>query len=192
MRKLMISAVVAATALGGAAVAFGAGSSKEVGDGEPAVAVAAGPPMAFAGGPDGTFAKDLAAELGISQDEVEQALKAVAEKEMAEQRRDLAEKISAHLDGVSIDQVESALEVADQKMREAFESGSPPSPDLFTSTLADELGISENEVSAALEAARAAEFKEHQDERGPSLRFHGKGELPPPPPGGGVAFAVPG
>jgi hypothetical protein len=190
MRKLMIGAVVAATALGGAAVAFGAGSSKEIGDDGPTIAFAAGPPMVFAGGPDGAFAKDLAAELGISEDEVQQALKAVAEKEMADQRRDLAEKISAHLDGVSVDRVESALEVADKKMREAFESGSPPSPDLFTNTLADELGVSEDDVSKALEAARAAEFKEHQDQRGPSLRFHGK--LPPPPPGGGVAFAVPG
>jgi hypothetical protein len=187
MRKLMIGAVVAATALGGAAVAFGAGSSKEIGDGGPTVAFAGGPPMVVGGpGPDDEFASDLADELGISADEVKSALKAVAEKEMAERRRDLAESIAAHLDGVTVDEVVSALEVADEKMRQAFDSGDPPSPDLFTETLSDELGVSEDEVSTALEAARAAEFRADKEKR---FDFHGQ---LPPPPAGGVAFAVPG
>jgi hypothetical protein len=192
MRKLMIGAVVAATALGGAAVALGDSSTKRIDGDAPTVAVAGGPPMAFAAGSDGTFAEDLAAELDLSVGEVKQALEAVAEKQMAEHRRELAEAISSHLDGVSVEQIEGALEVADEKMRQAFESGDPPSPDLFTKTLAGELGLSEDEVSDALEAAREAEFKRHfEDGDAPSLRFDGKGELPPPP-AGGVAFAVPG
>ena len=220
MRKLMIGAAVAATALGAATVALGHSSTKEIGDTGPTVAFAAGPPMAFGAGPDDTFARDLADELGVSTDEVKRALKAVAEKEMADHRRDLAESIASHLDGVTVDQVVSALEVADEKMRNAFESGDPPSPDLFATTLADELGVSEDDVSSALDVARAAEFNAHRDEAlkrlddaveagklsqkeadeirdrlqqaPPALDFHGKGELPPPPPGGpGVAFAVP-
>jgi hypothetical protein len=221
MRKLMIGAAVAATALGGAAVAFGDGSSKELGDAAPAIAVAAAPPLPFGGGPGGTFARDLAAELdGVTVGEVKRALKAVAQQEMARQRRDLAEAISAELEGVSVEQVENALEVADRRMRESFESGEPPSPDIFTRTLADELGLSEDEVSKALTAAREAEFAAHGDdaerqldravEAGklsekeanevrdriedapPLLDFHGKGKpLPPPPVGAGLSFAVP-
>jgi len=192
MRKLMIGAAVAATALGATAVAFGDSSSKEIGEDGPTVAVAAGPPMAFAGGPGDSFARDLADELGggVTTSQVKQALKAVAEKETARHRRELAEQISSHLDGVSVDEVASALEVADEKMRQAFESGEPPSPDLFAKTLADELGLSEDEVSKALEAAREAEFKAHGKAAPPMLEFHGKGKLPPPPPGPGVSFGV--
>jgi DNA-binding transcriptional ArsR family regulator len=220
MRKLMIGAAVAATALGGAAVAFGDSASKEIGDTGPTVAVAAGPPIAFGPGPDDTFARDLAAELGgVTTGEVKRALKAVAEKEMARHRRELAEAISSELDGVSADQVESALEVADRRMRQSFESGEPPSPDLFTQTLADELGLSEDAVSKALAATREAEFKAHRDEAEqqldeaveagrlsekeaneirdriehapPMLDFHGKRGLPPPPVGTGFSFGVP-
>jgi hypothetical protein len=192
MRKLMIGAAVAATALGGTAVAFGDSSSKEIGDDGPTAAVAAGPPLAFAGGPGDTFARDLADELGVTTSEVKRALNAVAEKEMARHRQELAEEISSHLDGVSAEQVASALEVADRRMREAFESGDPPSPDLFTETLADELGLSEDEVSRALGAAREAEFNPHRKDARPMLDFHGEGKLAPPPlpPGPGISFGV--
>jgi AraC-like DNA-binding protein len=121
--------------------------------------------MVFAAGPDGSFPEDLAAELdGVTAEEVEQALEAVSEKNLSEHRQELAEAISPELDGVSVEQVESALAAADERMREAFESGDPPSPDVFTETLADELGLSEDEVADALAAARGATFEAHRDQ----------------------------
>ena len=165
MHKLMIGAAVAAMALGGAAVAFGESSSKAIGEAGPAAAVAGGPPMLFGGGPDGDFAEDLAAELdGVTVEEVERALRAVADADMSEHRRELAEAISSALDGVSVEQVESALATADERMRQSFESGEPPSPDAFIETLADELGLSEDEIERALANAREAEFEAHRDE----------------------------
>jgi transcriptional regulator with XRE-family HTH domain len=172
MRKSMIGAVVAAMALGGAGVALGDSSTKSVGDADAAIAVAGGPPMLFTGGPpmlftegpDGTFAEDLAAELDLSVEEVERALEAVKDKQLSEHRRELAEAISSELEGVSVDEVESALAVADERMREAFESGEPPPPDVFAETLADELGLSEDEIADALEAAREASFEAHRDQ----------------------------
>jgi hypothetical protein len=166
MRKSMIGAAVAAMALGGAGVALGESSTKSAGETDVAVAGPGGPPTVFAAGPDESFAEDLADELGdgVTAEEVERALEAVREKNMSEHRRELAEAISSELDGVSVEQVESALAVADERMREAFESGEPPSPDVFTETLADELGLSEDEVSEALEAAREATFEAHRDQ----------------------------
>jgi hypothetical protein len=164
MRKSMIGAAVAAMALGGAGVALGDSSTKPAGEADVAVAAPGGPPMVFAAGPDGNFAEDLAAELDLSVEEVERALEAVREKNMSEHRRALAEAISSELDSVSVEQVESALAVADERMREAFESGEPPSPDVFTETLADELGLSEDEISDALAAAREATFDAHREQ----------------------------
>jgi hypothetical protein len=164
MRKSMIAAAVAATALGGATVAFADNAIKETGDEDTAVAVAGGPPMLFGVGPDGSLAEDLAAELDLGVEEVERALDAVREKNMREHRREVAETIASELDGVSVEAVESALGVADERMREAFESGEPPPPDVFTETLAEELGLSEDEVEAALASARNAGFEAHRDE----------------------------
>jgi hypothetical protein len=164
MRKSMIGAAVAAMALGGAGVALGDNSTKPAGEADVAVAAPGGPPMVFAAGPDRNFAEDLAAELDLSVEEVERALEAVREKNMSEHRRALAEAISSELDSVSVEQVESALAVADERMREAFESGEPPSPDVFTETLADELGLSEDEISDALAAAREATFDAHREQ----------------------------
>jgi hypothetical protein len=72
-------------------------------------------------------------------------------------------------------------------MREAFESGDPPSPDVFTETLAEELGLSEEEVADALSAAREATFEERFGKRPPPMlefrREPGdlRRDLPPPP-----------
>jgi hypothetical protein len=165
MRKTIIGATVAATAFGGAAVAFGAGSSTAIGDDEPAIAVGPAPPAIFGHGADGAFAEDLAAELdGVTVGEMRQALEAVAEDRISEHRQELAKAIAAELDGVSVEQVESALATADERMRQAFESGDPPPSDVFTDTLADELGLGEDEISDALAAARDASFEEHRDE----------------------------
>jgi hypothetical protein len=195
MRKPMIGAAVAAMALGGAAVAFGDSSSKTIGEPGPAVAVAGGPPMVFGKGPDGAFAADLAAELdGVSVGEVKRALEAVADKQLREQRRELAEAISSQLDGVSVERIESALEAADERMRRSFESGDPPSPDLFTKTVADELGLSEDEVADALAAARRETFEAHGAKGArPMLEFGTDrgGPRPAVPPPVGPGFSLP-
>jgi hypothetical protein len=186
MRKSMIGAAVAAMALGGAGVALGDSSTKSAGEADVAVAGPGGPPMVFAG-PGGSFAEDLAAELGdgVTAEEVERALEAVREKNMSEHRRELAEAISSELDGVSVEQVESALAVADERMREAFESGELPSPNLFTETLADELGLSEDEISDALAAAREATFEAHRPELESRSEPGDARRLLPPPIGAG-------
>jgi hypothetical protein len=186
MRKSMVGAAVAAMAVGGAGVAYAGDSSKTIGDDGRAVAVAGGPPMLFHVGPGDGFAEDLAAELGLSTEDVERALEAVAEKNMSEHRRELAEAIAEHLDA-GVDEIESALATAEQKMREAFESGDLPDPGLFAQTLADELGLSEDEVTDALKEARAATFEAHRDE------FPDRGELGSgaPAPPDGIGFALP-
>jgi hypothetical protein len=167
MRKSIIGAVVGALALGGAAVAFAGNSSTKSGgaDGaDGAVSVAGGPLVTFGEGPDGSFAEDLAAELDITAEEVEQALEAVAEKRRADHQRQMAETLSEHLDGVTVDEIEAALAVAEEEMRQAFEDGEPPAPDQFTATLADELGLSEDEVADALAAMREEAFSAHSED----------------------------
>jgi hypothetical protein len=188
MWKSLIGAVAATLALGGAAVAFADASSRKLGEAGGAVgagSVAAGPFMAFGEAPDASFAKDLAAELGVSSEEVEQALEAVAQKRRAEHQRQMAEALSEQLDGVSVDQIEAALAVAEDEMRQAFEDREPPAPDQFTATMADELGLSDDEIADALAAVRQEAFSAPRGER----RF---GPVGPPPGRPGVSFAVPG
>ena len=194
MRKSLVGGVVAALALGGAAMAWAEGSSTNAGDERDGVDSLPRPPLvAFGEGPDGSFAEDLAAELDVSPEEVEQALEAVAEKRRAEHQREMAEMLSEHLDGVSVEDIEAALAVAEEQMHEAIENGEPPGPGQFTETLAQELGLSEDEVSDALAEMREETFSAHRDEfeKGLDERLE---ELPPiaPPRGGpGVSFAFP-
>lgn len=210
MRRSIVAALAAALALGGAAVAFAGDSSKKLGDADgvggegetvTAVAVPGGPPMVFHDGPmgpDGSFAEDLAAELGLSTEEVEQAMEAVAEKHRTEAQQQMAETLSEHLDGVGVEEIQAALAVAEEQMQQAIENGEPPEPDQFAATLAEELGLSEDEISEALTEMREdafPEFRKHGleerfgDEIPKALR---EGDFPPPPPGGpGVSFAFP-
>ncbi len=89
------------------------------------------------------FASELADHLdGVSADEVSKALEQVAAQHEQERRTAMAKALSAQLDGVSEQDVSAALEKAEQKMRDAFESGKPPEPGTFAKTLADELGVS--------------------------------------------------
>jgi hypothetical protein len=149
MRKPIIGAAVAALALGGTAIAAAAGPTGLFGDDDP----------------EREFAADLAAELdGVSAGEVESALESVAADREAERRTAMAEAIAADLEGVSADRVADAIGVAEEQMRKAAESGEFPEPGQFTATLADELGISEDEVEDALEASREQAFEEHRDE----------------------------
>jgi biotin operon repressor len=172
MRKSMIAALVGVLALGGAAVALANDSSTRAGDGREAagaLSIAGGPLVTFGKGPDGSFAEDLAAELDLSTEEVEQALEAVAEKRRADHRQQMAENLSEHLEGVSVDDIEAALAVAEEQMHEAFEDGDPPRPDQFAATLAEELGLSEDEVEDALAALREEAFSVHREEAGERL-----------------------
>jgi transcription initiation factor IIE alpha subunit len=167
MRKSMIAALVGVLALGGAAVAFANDSSTNTDDGREAAgafSIAGGPLVTFGEGHDRSFAKDLAAELNLSTDEVEQALEAVAEKRLADDRQQMAENLSEHLDGVSVDDIDAALGVAEEQMREAFEDGDPPAPGQFTETLAKELGLSEDEVEDALAALGEDAFSAHRED----------------------------
>ena len=73
----------------------------------------------------------------------------------------MATAIAAELDGVDADEIADALQVAEDKMRAAFEDGDMPDPDLFAQTLADELGVSKDDVTKALEASREKAFEAH-------------------------------
>jgi hypothetical protein len=147
VKKPIIGAVIAALAIGGTAVAA-SGSSGGL----------------LSGDPERDLAQDLAAELGgVSAGEVEQALENVAEDRRAEHRQQMAEAISANLDGVSAEAVADALAVADERMRTAFEEGEPPEPSLFAEVLAEELGVSEDEVESAMAAARDEAFAEMRE-----------------------------
>jgi hypothetical protein len=88
----------------------------------------------------------------------------VAEKRRADHQREMAERLSEHLDGVTVDELEAALAVAEEEMRQAFEDGEPPAPDQFAATLADELGLSADEVADALAAMREEAFSAHSED----------------------------
>ena len=201
MRKGIIGAVVAALALGGAAVAFGDNSSKiDRPDGDVVFAPAPGGipaergfAIAFEDGAPGDFAEDLAAELDLSVDEVEAALEAVAEKHRAEHRGQMAEAIAEHLDGVSVEAIEAAIAVAEEEMRQAIEDGDPPPPGHFAETLAEELGVSEEAIEEALRATQDAAFAEHRKEFEERVEALPEDERFPPnlPPVGPPPFVVP-
>jgi hypothetical protein len=183
-RPIMVAAAVGTLAVGGAAIA-----------------VADGPTELFGGDPQRDFAEDLAAELGgdVTAAEVEDALHAVAEDRMTDRRREMAESIVEHLDGVTVEEVEAALAVVDDRMREGFESGDPPDPGMFAEVLAEELGVSDDQIEDALAAVREEQF-----DALPKLHREGFDELPrfrdeamPVPPGGlggrpALEFVVPG
>ena len=139
MRKaILIAVAVGALAVGGTAFAYPGG------------------PGPFGNGDErqAEFAGDLAAELdGVNPNEVEQALDTVREQKMTEHRQQQAEAIASQLDGVSADQVESALETAHEQAQAAIENGERPERGDLAKTLADELGVSEEDVQQAVQAA---------------------------------------
>jgi hypothetical protein len=118
-----------------------------------------GGPMAMgpgAPGDDGSddFAQELADHLdGVGADEISAALDEIADEHEADRRAEMADALAGQLDGVSADDVAAALQTAEDKMHAAFEDGGMPDPGLFTQTLADELGLSEAEVTKALQAS---------------------------------------
>ena len=150
MRRPAILGGIAALAVAGTAIA------------------APGSPVGLLGGdedPQREFATELARELGgVSSGEVERAMEAVAERHLAERRAEMAAAIAAGLDGVSAERVEAALEAGEQQMRRSFEAGEPPAPGDLAESLAADLGVGEDEVERALEAAREQELDEHRAE----------------------------
>jgi hypothetical protein len=130
--------------------------------GGPPMGSHAGPGFAigFAGpgaiGKDGSedFAQELADHLdGVSTEEIADALQEIGDEHEADRRAAMAAELAKHLDGVSADDIAAALQTAEDKMRAALEDGDVPEPGLFTETLADALGLSEDEVTKALQAS---------------------------------------
>jgi hypothetical protein len=183
----------------------GLSAAPEAAPAHAAIAVA-GPPLGPGpiGGPFGEdgaheeFAAELAEHLdGVSAEEIESALGELADEHESERRTAMAESIAAELDGVEVSEVAAALEVAEEKMRAGFESGELPDPGLFAETLAAELGLSEEEINSALEAAHEIAFETERIGPGGHGR-HGDVTMALPAPGGpgfgpppGVAFELP-
>jgi nucleoid DNA-binding protein len=148
--KIAAGAVIAALAVAGTAVAAGGGG-----------------PVAGLFGDDHRqeFAEDLAGQLeGVSPNQVEQALDTVAKQRMEEHRSEMAAAIAEQLDGVSADDVAAALKKHEQQVRDAIENGERPEMGSLVTTLADELGKSEDEITDALQAAHEAEAEQHKAE----------------------------
>jgi len=136
--------------------------------------VVGGTAFAYSGGPgpfgnnderQAELASDLAAQLdGVNPNEVEQALDTVREENRAEHRQQMAEAIASQLDSVSADQVESALETVHEQIQAAGENGERPERGVFATTLADELGVSEEEIQSALQAAHQEKAEQRLNE----------------------------
>ena len=148
--KIATGAAIATIAVAGTAVAAGGGG-----------------PVGGLFGDDRQeeLAQDLAQQLdGVSPNEVEQALEAVGEENMEERRTAMAEAIAAELDGVDSSAVADALAKHEEQARASIENGERPEMGSLVTTLADELGKSEDEVTAALEAANDKQAEERQAE----------------------------
>lgn len=145
-RKIAIAAVIGGLALTGTAMAGGGG------------------PGGFFGGPGSEeLAQDLASQLdGVTPSEVEQALDSVAEQRGEERRAEMAAGIAAELDGVDADAVADALAKHEEQVHSAIESGERPDMGSLVTTLSEDLGKSEAEVTTALEAARETEMEAHK------------------------------
>jgi len=212
--RVAIAAVLGAVGLGAAGTALAADKDSEKGatsapsiEAVPAMPMHGGPPevglaIGFAGpGPGGAGEGDFAQELsdhldGVSADEISTALDEIADEHEADRRNEMAESIAAELDGVDADEIADALQVAEDEMRAAFEDGDMPDPDLFAQTLADELGVSKDDVTKALEASREKAFEAHSAgaPSAPPVGGPGGPGMPGgfgPPPGADGDFTLP-
>lgn len=137
-RPIAIAAAAGVLALGGTAIAAPGG-------------------LPFGGDPEekrAEFAEDLAGQLeGVNPGEVESALEALHEERRAEMLDARAEALAEQLDGVSAEQARAALEAVHEQLVQGFESGERTEPGELGSLLADELGVSEDELREAFEAA---------------------------------------
>ena len=139
MRKaILIAVAIGALAIGGTAFAYPGGPG----------------PFGNNDERQAEFAGDIASQLdGVNANQIEQALDTVREDKMTEHREAQAEAISSQLDGVSAEQVSSALEKHQAAVQDAIENGERPERGDLATTLAEELGVSEEEIQTALQTA---------------------------------------
>lgn len=108
-------------------------------------------------GQEAEFASDLAQELdGVSSTEVEQGLEQLRTEREAEMLDENARRLAAGLGGVSVQQARAALE----KARGSLGEGERPDPSKLDAALAEELGVSEDELAEV----RQTEAKQHLDQ----------------------------
>jgi hypothetical protein len=152
-RTLAIAAAAGALAVGGTAVATGAGG--------------------FVGGDreqhDAQLAKDLASKLnGVSAADVQTALGQVRDERRAAHLKQESAALAAELDGVSQADVQKALTKLEAKHERAEGSRRGrdfrPRRDGFAADLAKELGKPTAEVRKALRAARTKQFQAQLDQ----------------------------
>jgi hypothetical protein len=103
------------------------------------------------------FASDLAQKLdGVNATEVEKGLEQIHSERQAEMLDKRAESLASGLDGVSVQQAKAALETVHESVGE----GQRPDPSEVNALLAEELGVSEED----LDSARQAEMEQRLDQ----------------------------
>ncbi len=141
-KPIAIAAAVLAIGVAGTAVAAPGGSVLGGGDREERQA---------------EFATDLAQKLdGVNRNEVEQGLEELRSEREAQMLNERAESLASGLDGVSVDQAKTALE----NVRESIGESERPDPSEVDALLAEELGVSEDDLTEA----RKAEMTQRLDQ----------------------------
>ena len=96
------------------------------------------------------FASDLAQRLdGVNANQVEKGLEEVHAEREAEMLNQRAEGLASQLDGVSVEQAKSAMESVHETLKS---EGTKPDREQVTELLADELGVSAEEIQKAHQA----------------------------------------
>ncbi len=180
-KPIAIAAAVLAIGVAGTAVASPGGSVFGGGDREERQA---------------EFASDLAQKLdGVNANEVEQGLDQLHSEREAEMLNERAESLASGLDGVSVEQAKTALE----NVRESIGEGERPDPSEADALLAEELGVSEDDLTDARKAEmtqrldQAVEDGAITEEQADEMRDKiESGEAGPGGPGGGPGHGGPG
>jgi hypothetical protein len=140
------------------------------------------------------FAKDLAQRLdGVNANEVEKGLEEIHAEREAEMLNERAKGLASQLDGVSVKQAKAALESVHKQLES---EGTRPDPDEVDKQLADELGVSADDIQKAHQAEaearldQAVEDGRLTEEQADQIREQiENGEAPVPgdgPPGPGM------
>ncbi len=103
------------------------------------------------------FAGDLAQQLdGVNANQVEQGLEKVRAQHEAKTQTERAKSLADQLDGVSVDQATAALKKVDTQLKSGQQKGDRPDPEAVDKLLADELGVSSDELKKAHQAEATA------------------------------------
>ena len=140
------------------------------------------------------FAKDLAQRLdGVNANEVEKGLDEIHAEREAEMLNERAKGLASQLDGVSVKQAKAALESVHKQLES---EGTRPDPDQVDKQLADQLGVSPDDIQKAHQAEaearldQAVEDGRLTEEQADQIREQiENGEAPVPgdgPPGPGM------